>query len=95
MGAAEWFFALGLLAYLAGAAAGLGTWKNRGGRAAVRLRPGPARQHLSPHRLLQRDVARHRRRLESPSALALFPWSVRLDPLSAWFLLALSLLARR
>ena len=28
MGSAEWFFALGLMVYAAGAVAGLGTWKN-------------------------------------------------------------------
>jgi hydrogenase-4 component B len=93
MGAAEWFFAIGLLAYLAGAAAGLGTWKNRGAarQSAFGLALLGSVFHLIASCSAMSQVAAAAWNL--PSALALFPWSVRLDPLSAWFLLALSLLA--
>jgi hydrogenase-4 component B len=93
MGAAEWLFSLGLLAYLAGAAAGLGTWRNS---AATRQSSfGLALAGSILHAIAACAAMSHitAAAWNLPSALALFPWTVRLDPLSAWFLLALSLLA--
>ena len=92
MGSANAYLVAALLCFLAGAVVGLATWK----------RPGAARVGAFglavPGSVLL--VVAACRALASPTAatwnlplVTLFPCTVRLDPLSAWFTLTLGLLA--
>ena len=95
MRAAEWLFAAGLLAYLAGAVAGLADLEESAARRAGRHSALALAGALLANRR-RRAVTAPQRRLSPgtcPSASPLFPWTVRLDPLSAWFNLALGILA--
>ena len=92
MGSPNAFLVSALLAFLAGALSGLATWK----RAAVARVVAFGFAVLGSLLLL---VAAGRALFQPTSAtaslplLTVFPCTVRLDPLSAWFTLALALLA--
>lgn len=87
-----WLFPASLLAFLAGAAAGLAAWRNPLARPvtfALALAGSVLLAIASCHTLSNAAVSTW----TLPSATTLFPWTVRLDPLSAWFTLSLAILS--
>src|SRR5438067_6081269 len=83
----------GLLSYLAGAAAGLIFWRRSAAARAIAFAFALLGTILQAAASWTTLAGASVVTWTLPIATPLFPWTVRLDPLSAWFNLALAILA--
>ena len=83
----------GLLAYIAGAVSGLACWKRPATARLLACLFAVAGSLLQAAASMATLAGRAAATWTIPITTPLFPWTLRLDPLSAWFNLALAILA--
>ncbi|HEV2688694.1 MAG TPA: proton-conducting transporter membrane subunit, partial [Bryobacteraceae bacterium] len=93
MAAADAFFSAGLVAYLAGAIAALLGWRQSSAARIAAFAIALVGTLLEGTASVMAIVQGQGTTWTLPPGTALFPWTVRLDPLSAYFNLSLSILA--